>query len=34
MHSKSGNVEIMMNDEADEIVKKPFDSPKIDAKRI
>ena len=34
MHSKSSNVEIMMNDEADEIVNEPFDSPKIDVKTI
>ena len=25
MHSKSGNVEIMINDEADEVIKELFD---------
>ena len=26
MHSKSDNIEIMMNDETDEVIKYPFDS--------
>ena len=26
MHSKSGNIEIMINDEEDEVIKKLFDS--------
>ena len=29
IHSKSDNIEIMINDEADEIIKKLFDSFKI-----
>ena len=28
MHSKSDNIEIMMNDEADEVIKELFDSLK------
>ena len=28
MHSKSDNIEIMVNDEADEVIKEPFDSQK------
>ena len=32
MHSKSDNIVIMINDEADEIKKKIFDSLKIDIK--
>ena len=28
MHSKSDNVEIMINDEANEVIKEIFDSPK------
>ena len=28
MHSKSDNVEIMINDEANEVIKELFDSPK------
>ena len=28
MHSKSDNIEIMINDEADEVIKKMFDSLK------
>ena len=32
MHSKSDNIVIMTNDEADEIIKKIFDSLKIDIK--
>ena len=28
MHSESGNIEIMINDEADKIIKELFDSPK------
>ena len=28
MHSKSDNIEIMMNDKADELIGKPFDLPK------
>ena len=32
MHSKSDNIVIMINDEADEIIKKIFDSLKIDIK--
>ena len=28
MHSKSDNIEIMINDEADEVIKKLFDSRK------
>ena len=34
MHSKSDNVEIMINDEADEVTKKLFDLLKIDIKII
>ena len=34
MHSKSDNIEIMINDEADEVVKELFDSLKIDIKII
>ena len=26
MHSKSDNIETMINDETDEIIKRPFDS--------
>ena len=32
MRSKSDNIVIMINDEADEIIKKIFDSLKIDIK--
>ena len=28
MHSKSDNMEIMFNDEADEVIEKLFESPK------
>ena len=28
MHSKSDNIEIMINDEANEVIKEPFDSLK------
>ena len=28
MHSKSGNIEIMINDKADEVIKEHFDSLK------
>ena len=28
MHSKSDNIKIMINDEADEVIKELFDSPK------
>ena len=28
MHSKSDNIEIMMNDEVDKVIKEPFDSLK------
>ena len=28
MHSKSDNIEIMISDKADEVIKKPFDSLK------
>ena len=28
MHSKSDNIEVMTNDEADEVMKELFDSPK------
>ena len=28
MHSKSDNIEIIINDEADEVIKEPFDSLK------
>ena len=28
MHSKSDNIEIMINDETDEVIKQPFDSLK------
>ena len=28
MHSKSNNIEIMITDEADEVIKEPFDSLK------
>ena len=28
IHSKSDNIEIMMNDEANKVIKKLFDSPK------
>ena len=34
MHSKSGNIEIMINDEAVEVIKELFDSLKIDIKII
>ena len=29
MHSKSDNIEIMINEDTDEVVKEPFDSIKI-----
>ena len=32
MNSKSDNIEIMINDEADEVIRKLFDSVKIDIK--
>ena len=28
MHSKSDNIEIIIKNEADEVIKEPFDSPK------
>ena len=28
MHSKSDNIEVMINDETDEVIKEFFDSPK------
>ena len=28
MHTKSDNIEIMISEEADEVIKKRFDSPK------
>ena len=34
MHSKSGNIDIMINDEADEVIKELFLSLKIDIKII
>ena len=34
MHSKSNNIEIMNNDEADEVIKGFFHSLKIDIKII
>ena len=34
MHSKSHNIEIMINDEADEVIKELFDSLKIGIKII
>ena len=34
MHSKSDNIEIMMNDEADQVMKEMSDSLKIDIKFI
>ena len=34
MHSKSGNIEVMINDEAVEVIKELFDSLKIDIKII
>ena len=34
MHSKSNNIEIIINDEADEVIKELFDSLKIDIKVI
>ena len=34
MHSKSDNIEIMNNDETDEVIKKLFESIKIDIKII
>ena len=34
MHSKSDNIEIMINDEVDEVIKKLFDSLKIEIKII
>ena len=34
MHSKSHNTVIMINDEADEVIKQIFDSLKIDIKVI
>ena len=34
MHSKSDNIEIMINDEEDEIIKEHFDLLKIDVKKI
>ena len=32
MYSKSDNIEIMINDEADKVTKKPFDSLKNNKK--
>ena len=32
MHSKSENIEIMINEEANEVIKKLFDHSKIDIK--
>ena len=34
MHSKSDNIKIMMNDEADEVINGLFDHLKIDIKII
>ena len=34
MHSKSDNMKIMISDEADQVIKKRFDSLKIDIKII
>ena len=34
MHSKNDNIEIMINDDVDEVVKELFDSLKIDIKII
>ena len=34
MHSKSDNIEIRISDDADEVIKKRFDSLKIDIKII
>ena len=34
MDSKSNNIEIIINDEADEVIKELFDSLKIDIKVI
>ena len=34
MHSKSDNIEIMINDEADEVIKELFESLEIDIKII
>ena len=34
MHSKSDNIEIMISDEADKVIKELFDSLKIDTKLI
>ena len=34
MHSKSDNIEIIINDEADKVIKKLFDLLKIDIKII
>ena len=34
MHSKRDNIEIMINDEADEVIKELFTSLKIDIKII
>ena len=34
MHSKSDNIEIIINDEADEVIKALSDSPKKDIKII
>ena len=34
MHSKSDNIEIINNDEADKVIKELFHSLKIDIKRI
>ena len=34
MHSKNENVEIIINDEADELIKERSDSLKIDIKTI
>ena len=33
MHSKSDNIEIMINDEADEVINELFDSLKIGCQR-
>ena len=32
MHSKSDNIEVMINDEADKIIQEPFDWLKLDIK--
>ena len=34
MHSKNDNIETMINDEADEVIEKVFETLKIDIKLI